>query len=280
MPIALALLGVALLIVGLLLYPRRAENPAPLSTKLDVFSTCPLYSIGYGVDPVPGHPGVSRLTVQLSLPEGLLPGSGACRGGAGAGVTVTPPPGTTLLTGTTFLNCQACHGHWTVGLSFPPNGLVAAHFLVKASSFGVVSNGITTSAAIPEIVNDATGTPELLVAYHIPSAISYDWSADPPVSIRKSIVIWSEPVAQHQTAGRAAIGIDQAAQASDSFKIFLAGVLIALAGAAILAAIVEAVHTRDWDVIRALHPKEPPATAQRPALGKGSPGDLPDSAPR
>jgi hypothetical protein len=96
-PVLLAVFGLALLIVGLILYPRRAEHPAPVTTKLDVFSTCPLFSIGYAVDPARGQPGVSRLEVRLTLPEGALPGSGACVGGRGAGVTVVPPPGTKLM---------------------------------------------------------------------------------------------------------------------------------------------------------------------------------------
>lgn len=252
-PVLLGVLGLALLIVGLILYPRRAEHPAPVTTKLDVFSTCPLFSIGYAVDPAPGRPGVSRLEVRLTLPEGLLPGSGACVGGRGAGVTVAPPPGTKLM------NCKNCHGRWTVGLPFPADGVVTAYFYVKASSFGVFSNGDAAFAAIPEVVyiRKATpvGTPELVASYDVASASSYDWSADPPVSATNSVAIWEEPVHRGVTAGRVAAGIDQAAQASDAFISFLAGALVALGGAAILAAVVEAVHTRDWDVIRARHSK-------------------------
>ena len=249
MPLILTVVGLALLIIGLILYPRRTERPAPVTTKLDVFSTCPLFSVGYAVDPDRARPGVDRLEVRLTLPEGLLPGTGACVGGAGAGLTVVPPAGTALI------DCQACRGRWTVGLSFPSDGRVTAYFFVRASSFGVVDNGVTALAAIPEVVYVGTGTPILLAAYHVPSAISYDWSADPPVSVTKSIAIWDEAVTRGETAGRVAVGIDQAAQASDAFKGFLAGALIALAGAAILAAVIEAAHTRDWDVIRALRSK-------------------------
>jgi hypothetical protein len=248
-PVLLAVLGLVLVIVGLILYPRRAERPAPVTTKLDVFSTCPLFSIGYAVDPARGRPGVSRLEVRLTLPEGALPGSGACVGGRGAGVTVVPPAGTKLM------NCSKCHGRWTVGLPFPADGVATAYFYVRAGGFGVFSNGATTFAAIPEVVyiRKATpvGTPELIAAYDVGSASSYDWSAEPPVSATNSGAIWEEPVTRGVTAGRVAVGIDQAVQASDAFVSFLAGVLVALGGAAILAAVIEAVHTRDWDLIRA-----------------------------
>jgi hypothetical protein len=53
-------------------------------------------------------------------------------------------------------------------------------------------------------------------------------------------------VSRGTTAGREAAGIDQAAEASDNFMSFLAGALLALGGAAILAAVLGAVHTRDW----------------------------------
>jgi hypothetical protein len=62
-------------------------------------------------------------------------------------------------------------------------------------------------------------------------------------------------VSRGTTAGREAAGIDQAAEASDNFMSFLARALLALGGAAILAAVLEAVHTCDWDLIRALRPK-------------------------
>jgi hypothetical protein len=252
-PVVLAVLGLALLVVGLILYPRRSEHPAPVTTKLDVFSTCPLFSIGYAVDPARGRPGVSRLEVRLTLPEASLPGSGACVGGRGAGITVVPPAGTHLM------NCNHCHGRWTVGLPLPADGVATAYFYVRASSFGVFSNGADAFAAIPEVVYIRkaipVGTPELVAAYDLPSASSYDWSADPPVSATNSHAIWEEPVSRGTTAGREAAGIDQAAQASDNFMSFLAGALLALGGAAILAAVIEAVHTRDWDLIRALRPK-------------------------
>lgn len=245
-PLALGILGLALLVAGLILYPRRAEHPAPLTTKLVVFSTCPVFSIGYAVDPVPGRPGVSRLEVRLKLPEGLLPGSGQCVGGAGAGVTVVPPPGTVLM------NCKACHGRLTASLPYRGDA-ATAYFFVKASNFGVDSNGVTAFAAIPEVLYvKSKGGPLLIAAYHVASASSFDWSADPPVSANRFGAIWEEAVAHGETAGRVAVGIDQTAQANDNFNSFLAGALLALAGAAILTAVVEAAHTRDWDAIRAL----------------------------
>ena len=132
--------------------------------------------------------------------------------------------------------------------------MATAYFYVRASSFGVFSNGADAFAAIPEVVYIRkaipVGTPELVAAYDLPSASSYDWSADPPVSATNSHAIWEEPVSRGTMAWVEAAGIDQAAQASDNFMSFLAGALLALGGAAILAAVIEAVHTRDWELIR------------------------------
>jgi hypothetical protein len=60
-------------------------------------------------------------------------------------------------------------------------------------------------------------------------------------------VIWAEDFSDGDTQSRVASGIDHDAQAHDDLMIFLAGAVVALAGAAMLAAIQEALHAGDKD---------------------------------
>lgn len=250
MPLALIAVGLVLLIFGIVLYPRRTVDPAPATTQLFVDSNCPLFGIVYAVGSVQDHPGISQVTVRLVLQPSSLPSTKPCAENP-AGLSVQPPDGIKVL------DCSRCYGRSRVGLSFPPGRREADYaFFVRASSFGVASNGLTALAALPQVVYLGQGTPELFALYQVPSVSSYDWS-DPPAKVTKSksAITWDEPVASGETPGRVEVGTDQAAQASDTLKTFLAGGLIALAGAAILTAITEAVHTRDWEVIRALRSK-------------------------
>jgi hypothetical protein len=137
---------------------------------------------------------------------------------------------------------------WAERLTFrPENGAetATAHLFVKAHSFGIASNGISTSAAIPEVLYQGLGTPFLLTLYQIPSASSYDWSASPTSVVTGTTAQWQQDVASGDTPGRVAVGINHSAQTRDDIKIFIAGALLGIAGGAIIAAVQEAMHLRD-----------------------------------
>jgi hypothetical protein len=252
MPLALFAVGLVLLTVGLALYPRRTAPTAPATAKLFVDPSCPLFGITYAVFPVPGHSGVTKISLRLELPSFPPPGTKPCiQSPVVAGLDVQPPDGIKIV------SCSRCNGRARMPLIFPPKSREVDYvFFIKATRFGVASNGLTASVAFPEIDYLGQGTPKLFVIYRVPSVSSYDWS-DPPDSISKSAstIVWNEPMAIGETPGRVEGGTDQGALASDTLKTFVAGGLIALAGAAILTAITEAVHTRDWETIRALRSK-------------------------
>ncbi len=121
-----------------------------------------------------------------------------------------------------------------------PTGIATADFFVKAHSFGVASNGITASAAIPEVTYQGPGQPMLVVTYDIPSAASYDWSSFPTASVNNSTASWVEDLTNGDTGARAAVGISPSGQATHDTETLLAGTLLGLAGGAILSAIQEA----------------------------------------
>lgn len=60
-------------------------------------------------------------------------------------------------------------------------------------------------------------------------------------------VAWAEDSSDGGTQSRVASGVNHDAQAHDDLMIFLAGAVVALAGAAVLAAIQEALHAGDTD---------------------------------
>jgi hypothetical protein len=121
-----------------------------------------------------------------------------------------------------------------------------ANFAIKAGDFGVVYNGITASAVMPEVSYQGSATPPtLLTGYQFPSASSYDWSSFPPALSSSTYAIWQEFLTQGVTTSRVAVGIDHAAQTRDDFRNFLAGALVGVAGAAILSALQETLHAFD-----------------------------------
>ncbi len=127
---------------------------------------------------------------------------------------------------------------------------------MKAGHFGETFDGVNAYAAIPDITYRGPGKPYLEAAYHIPSAASYDWSSVPTEEVGRSVAVWEEPIPPGETAALVAVGINHAAQTDDENKTFIAGALVALAGAAILTAVIEAVHVHDWAALRDPAPRQ------------------------
>jgi hypothetical protein len=246
-PIVLAILGLALFLFALMLYPSTTELPAPPYSLVSISTRFPIDSIVYRVTQVSS--GIARVRISVQLPSQLaipVPSRAVL-------LTLAPPPGTL------FRNCPhpACEvttgmvtgSFWNQPLSFKSGRTANADFFVKDHSFGVTFNGVNASASIPEVLYQGTGSttgPALLfVVYHFPSASSYDWSSYPVMAASKSAATWQEAVNHGDTATREAVGVDHASQASNDNKTFFAGALLGLAGGAILSAVQEALHARD-----------------------------------
>jgi len=244
-PIVLGALGLALLLISFLLYPRTTELPSPAFPRLALSTTFPVAFIDYSVFQI--SPAVAEMKISVVLPPGTpSPPANA------------PPPSLAVAPpfGIGFRGCHppACFvkgngitsaSLWIQQLTFRPvdsAGTATADFFVNARSFGVTSDGVNASTAIPEILYRGGGQPMMLVLYHLRSASSYDWSNSQAALVTSTTAQWQQNVAGGDTPGRAAVGVDHAAQTNDDIKIFIAGALLGIAGGAIIAAVQEAMH--------------------------------------
>jgi hypothetical protein len=247
-PVVLAAVGLALLLVGFLTYPRRAEPPAPSLGFLDIqgisvsqpdYVSRHIQDINIYVDQV--HPDVARLTIQITLTVPVRHGQQALIGISHLGGAV--------------MHCSpSCNkevaGHAYAEPYVRSDRTATAHFWVKAHSLGVAANGVTAAAAFPTLITQGTLPAIMGVFYNIPSASSYDWSSDPPVSLSNSHIEWDESVIPNQppdnegrpTFAQVATGINHAAESHDNTLTLFAGVLFGLGGGALVAAVQEALH--------------------------------------
>jgi hypothetical protein len=254
-PIALAIISVALLVIALFLYPGAVALPTPPPPILEVSSRFPVTFINYLVQQKTTKTAKIFIEVDSRAPQAATE-----RAGVSVGL-----PLRTRFTNCPLVTCKITPDHlyavWVKPLVFRHSSLgwtASAVYDVQARSFDETFNGVEASAAIPDVRYMGSGTPTLQAGYFIKSASSYDWAAFPSLPIRvvnSYLADWQEPLHPGETAGQAVVGTDHSAQHSDDFKVFLAGALIALAGAAILTAAVEALHARDWAAIADLpHP--------------------------
>jgi hypothetical protein len=241
--IILAVLSLVLFLVTAGLYPSTTQLPVPLSSMLALQATQPVASITYEVDQI--SPSVAEMKITILLPVGApIPPANT----PVVGLVVSPP------IGTSFTTCPApaCKSEsegissWKVLLSFRPftspngtSGISFADFFVRADDFGGTYNDVNASVVAPAVIYHGSGTPTLLTQYNIPDAAKYDWSVFPLEFASPTFATWSEPVTNGQITARVADGTDFANQGKDNYHTFLAGVILGLAGGALLAALQE-----------------------------------------
>lgn len=252
-PAVLAALGLVLLLIAVVLYPSQAQQPAPAYPFLRVIAGFPVQVIEYR--PVQLTPATAEIKVKLALPLGTqAPPPGAPK----AQVVVAPP------FGVRFISCQAgCQRArrgpgevWIRSLDFrpaPEGGQASTEFLVRARHLGVTVNGVTAAAALPDVTYQGPGTPRLVSSFVIPSGSSYDWSSVPEAAASRAGVVFQQAIIAGQAPGRDAVGISHTAQAAQNDRTFVAGVLLGLAGGALLGAVQEALHAAG---------RSPPETGQ------------------
>jgi hypothetical protein len=158
--------------------------------------------------------------------------------------------------GVQFYDCRppACEDTdgfetWHVLLLFSGGGPAYATFFIRASDFGAISNGVAASAALPSVAYDGPRSsllapPQLLAAYHIPSASNFNWTGYRTYQSTSTVAVWKEQLVNGLTAEKTTSGTNALAQAASAFRLFLAGILFGTAGAALVAAAQEALHAR------------------------------------
>jgi hypothetical protein len=241
--IVLAVISLVLFLVTAGLYPSTTQLPVPLSSTLALQATQPVASITYEVDQISSS--VAEMKVTILLPVGApIPAANT----PVVGLVLSPP------IGTSFTTCPApaCKSEskgissWKVLLAFSPftspngtSGIALADFFVRAYGFGGTYNDVNASVVAPAVIYHGSGTPTLLTQYDIPDAAKYDWSVFPLEFASPTFATWSEPVTNGQITARVADGTDFANQGKDNYHTFLAGVILGLAGGALLTALQE-----------------------------------------
>jgi hypothetical protein len=241
--IILAGISVVLFLLTAGLYPSTTQLPVPLASTLALQAEVSVATISYEVDQVSSSVAEIEVTIQLPVGAPIPPANTPV-----VGLVVAPP------IGTSFTTCPApaCKSEpkgissWKVLLAFSrftgPNGtsgIAYADFFVRAHGFGGTYNDVNASVVAPAVIYRGSGTPTLLTQYNIPDAAKYDWSVFPVEYAGSTFATWSEPVTNGQITARVADGTDFANQSKDNYHTFLAGVILGLAGGALLTALQE-----------------------------------------
>jgi hypothetical protein len=243
----LVALGIALAVLGYLLYPRAdGQLPTPLSPYLTIATKFPISLIAYRVTQV--SPSTTEMTIKaesrpvsqsstlslarlaVSLPYGVHGHEKV-----GAHSYDCHPPACTTINGAET---------WTKLLSFGTTGSARATFFLSATDFGAISNGAAASAALPGVTYDGPNTPVLLAIYNIPSASQFNWIGYKTYQTTSTLAVWKEQLANGPTSEKTTSGTNPIAQAANALGLFLAGILFGSAGGALVAAVQEALHAR------------------------------------
>lgn len=136
-------------------------------------------------------------------------------------------------------------------VAFGKNGATKYYnFVVGNAHFGFSSNGESAIADLPTVLGQgpATADETLIVTYRVQDAAAYDWSV-PPFDVTAGIVGWSEPLTVSSSSALTAeaqpseiTGTNHAAEAQDNRDTFISGILLGIAGAAVIAAAQEGLH--------------------------------------
>jgi len=253
-PAVLFVIGAAVIVVGLLMYPRRPGVSTPALPTLGIRSQSAFVDehieLIYYVVRQAGPVAHVLVGVQLGGPN------------YAAGGHIRVPHGVTavisFVAGPPVLHCSpACKpaskgnvANATSQFVVGPSGVqvAIADFVVRARSYGVAANGATEAIGFPSVDYSGTHQAEAEFGfYYVPSVRSYDWSSLPPEEITKKLVTWQESILPGNaflltgvTNARVATGVNHSAQDRDSFLTVVAGVLFGIGGAAIVAAVPEA----------------------------------------
>jgi hypothetical protein len=251
---------------------RRSAQATDLEKKPDAAclgsrrrSTAPADLQGVSAAPAPlANPGPALLTITTAATvTDIAYEVGA--NGVHVIVYVIPPAGCSTFGGRVFcrrggesgtqarieVNQRFCDGHFLCQPEVKTVPFASSRFASSSGGFhaeanfsmnpyhaGLAYNGLTASAAFPEVLLSAPRADTvLLAAYDLPSGYSYDWSPSPPLPGSGSE--WDIHLTSAFTEGQMLSGTNYAAEDAANFRTFMAGALVALAGAAFLSAFQE-----------------------------------------
>jgi hypothetical protein len=244
-PVALALLGIALLLATVVVWPDDNQPATPSSIYMVIDTSLPINLIKYDVMVL----GPDRYQIGLLLQAPSVSSNSV------ANVSIYLPRGWQFgsCTRIGFSSCRrspiasqqgyypGSTGDWVMrvaGVSLLRVGYLDIN--IRGASFGYATNGLQESVAMPQIQFDSNVNCELAVVYQgLPDPQKYDWSGFPTDELTSGYASWIEQVTNGVEPGRVAVGIDHTAQSRDDLATFLAGALVGLAGAALIGAVQE-----------------------------------------
>jgi hypothetical protein len=228
-------------------HSSHTEVPAPSYATVVLQSRLRLALITYQVSQQPHD---TAIDISVKVHAGAL-----SRGGPAQTLQLIPP------NDISFFKCLDCaesaaqigkvNQPVTLMFTSAGSGFEKADVSYQApAGFGDIANGLDASAAIPHVSYQCIkcldpGNPQLKADYILQRADRYNWT--PAVEYRGgNEVWWAEPVvADGETPGSVATGVDPNTQQWDNTLTFAAGALVGVAGGALLTMVTELLHAHD-----------------------------------
>jgi hypothetical protein len=239
--------GVTLLIVGRNLLPTGADPTSPVPPVLDVRPLDPDVSVDT-VD-YTAWTNLSPRRVEIDVSGTIGPHSKSSLVELYvSGMKISHPSQRSV-------TAAANGGDFVLNLKDAPGsttGSAQVSFYAGDRAFGYSASGVQAVVALPGIEygdeHSIGSGPVLTASYWIASANGYDWSAFPPTEESpgpggSDYLLWTEKPTDRSVPGRIAFGVDHNQQSVDDRNTFVAGALIGLGGAAVVAALQELLHT-------------------------------------
>jgi hypothetical protein len=249
-PASLAILGLALIGAGFALFPSRSQYPPPAYNQITVHSTIPVSFVRYSV--IQKSPVIDE--VNVTIVDDI---SGPSPKITGAGYIILRLPTRIHFRTCPRVLCDYDNADqtsvWAQAfrikiIRIPSVGGFQAtgggSFFVKAHNLGETYNGVDAAAVLPQAQYQGPGSPTLVTSYYIPSAGSYTWNS-PTTYANNARVVFGELMTGGQVSADLEVGTNKPSQQQDSDDIFLSGIVLGLAGAALLSAFQEFAHSKE-----------------------------------
>jgi len=210
----------------------------------------PIFAMQYDIYQLSRARSVMKISIDM--------GPDAPRTSTVATVSALAPVGASFICPKSSKGCSK--DEWDTSVNFHHNGYsTTAALYLKVAHLGIDYSGSEVSAALPTVfiedMSKPTRAPVLFASYYLPSVQHYDWADSPPDNVveSKGRVQWEEALNPNGfTTGRSIVGTNHFAADHRENNALMAGVLFGLAGAAFVGAVVEIVHARDWETLRAV----------------------------
>jgi hypothetical protein len=246
--LGLLLIGLATGIWAIALFPSRPQVVTPASFIVLLANGTSINNIFVTI--TPEGPSAEGVELSASIDPGSRPLSRT-----GGVISLVFPEKVVIKKCPTGAICYSKPGESVFVIGIPitlgQSGATRNYnFVVSNVHFGFSSNGESAVADLPTVLGGGrASTGEVLfITYQVQGAAGYDWSI-PPLLVAAGRVGWSEPLTVPSSSTlypeaqpSEVTGINHAAEAQDSQDTFISGILLGVAGAAVIAGAQEGLH--------------------------------------